>query len=612
MKKKRSRKSKIFNSVNIILIALLFVELVFIAKGVTTGNPVRSVVLGGETRTSTTQNSLGQLVTKEGKVELIVQDNFEKPELSKELYYLNENGKRYLLSTDQPLPISAKIKVTGYLKDNVLSFSNSQTKSASLQGTSYTTTSTTIESLSQILGDKKYIVVYLLGTNDSDFNATSRANNVLNLANNFMINTSYGKASLSMGFAKSFQTNITGCIPESYMDYAISMIDPFVNFRQYDGIIVYHPFSSDPCYGGMGSVGKVYLPNDGGVSLYEVWVDGIHDNSEVLDHEVGHNFGLDHAALLYCGEYPNVKSLDFSCRYNNYGDSFDIMGSGNYPYSLRNKLEVLGWVDNINVLKTTQGTFFIRPQEEDLTNTLNIYGLKVPILWNVSSITVINDYGSQVPLDYFNPFTNYYIEYRKQFNQDYLNWLKFLKNETTYKFNLTEIKDGVFIRLGADSQLFGDTLLLSEHPNAIICYSSVTQDVCYNDVYTFPYLLKNETYVDNFNLMNITVLDMNESGALIKITRFSTCTDTDGGLNYNVRGTVTVTNFSGTYNYIDSCITTGDKTTANLKEFYCNNNQAISTSYKCVNGCFNGACKSPASGSPSCYYDKIKRAYVCK
>jgi len=48
MKKRRgngNKKPKIFNSLNIILIALLFVELLFIANLVPTGQPVKSADL---------------------------------------------------------------------------------------------------------------------------------------------------------------------------------------------------------------------------------------------------------------------------------------------------------------------------------------------------------------------------------------------------------------------------------------------------------------------------------------------------------------------------------------------------------------------------------------
>jgi len=42
---KRSHKTKVFNSLNIILIALVLIEVAFVVnQGVLTGNPVRGVV----------------------------------------------------------------------------------------------------------------------------------------------------------------------------------------------------------------------------------------------------------------------------------------------------------------------------------------------------------------------------------------------------------------------------------------------------------------------------------------------------------------------------------------------------------------------------------------
>lgn len=68
----------------------------------------------------------------------------------------------------------------------------------------------------------------------------------------------------------------------------------------------------------------------------------------------------------------------------------------------------------------------------------------------------------------------------------------------------------------------------------------------------------------------------------------STCTDTDGGKNYAVQGTITGTDYLGRpYNYTDRC--TGDTV---LQEYYCDNTgTGVFIYYKCPNGCANGACK---------------------
>lgn len=66
------------------------------------------------------------------------------------------------------------------------------------------------------------------------------------------------------------------------------------------------------------------------------------------------------------------------------------------------------------------------------------------------------------------------------------------------------------------------------------------------------------------------------------------CIDSDGGLNYNLKGTVT---YLGT-DYTDYCGSwyPGSYKEANLLEFSCYNNTKRESLYKCVNGCSNGAC----------------------
>ena len=68
-----------------------------------------------------------------------------------------------------------------------------------------------------------------------------------------------------------------------------------------------------------------------------------------------------------------------------------------------------------------------------------------------------------------------------------------------------------------------------------------------------------------------------------------TCTDSDGGKNYSVKGEVTGTDMYGTYqeHYADFCDSKGL-----LVEKYCDDNKnADFQSYNCPNGCENGVCK---------------------
>ncbi len=71
-----------------------------------------------------------------------------------------------------------------------------------------------------------------------------------------------------------------------------------------------------------------------------------------------------------------------------------------------------------------------------------------------------------------------------------------------------------------------------------------------------------------------------------------TCTDSDGGLNYGVRGYTYGSewaNISNVVNSSDFCITSGEKA-GRLAEYICQYNQVGSESFACPNGCVNGSC----------------------
>ena len=64
------------------------------------------------------------------------------------------------------------------------------------------------------------------------------------------------------------------------------------------------------------------------------------------------------------------------------------------------------------------------------------------------------------------------------------------------------------------------------------------------------------------------------------------CTDSDGGLNYNVLGNLTTCNRFKCKAYTDSC--TGNS--KSIIERYCLKNNMATKVYKCSSGCKNGAC----------------------
>ena len=75
----------------------------------------------------------------------------------------------------------------------------------------------------------------------------------------------------------------------------------------------------------------------------------------------------------------------------------------------------------------------------------------------------------------------------------------------------------------------------------------------------------------------------------------SSCTDTDGGVNYYVKGSTYGTAYGVAFYNNDSC------SSNMLTEYYCSGVQSMSTSYNCGTiGCSNGACNKAVCGNNFC------------
>jgi len=85
----------------------------------------------------------------------------------------------------------------------------------------------------------------------------------------------------------------------------------------------------------------------------------------------------------------------------------------------------------------------------------------------------------------------------------------------------------------------------------------------------------------------------------VSITGYATatpsCTDSDGGINYYVKGTVRYFDGAGYYNYSDYCFSS-----TGLYERYCSGNYVYGTTYYCPYGCSDGACVNVTPPTPSC------------
>src|SRR5919112_6647927 len=84
----------------------------------------------------------------------------------------------------------------------------------------------------------------------------------------------------------------------------------------------------------------------------------------VASHELGHNFGVDHAAALTCTRSGSRVSYSSNCSADEYGDPFDVMGYNGQRHMSnwhRLQLGLLGSGDVQTV--ATHGAYRIAPAE---------------------------------------------------------------------------------------------------------------------------------------------------------------------------------------------------------------------------------------------------------
>jgi len=124
--------------------------------------------------------------------------------------------------------------------------------------------------------------------------------------------------------------------------------------------------------------GWAYVGGQVSVDLYS----GDWGTRAVVQHELGHNLGLNHANALYCtgpdGRETSVEEIGGSCTVQEYGDPFDSMGNtwNGMQFSANYKAR-LGWIPASRVTTVTEsGTYTLAPSE---VTTDQPQDLRVPL-----------------------------------------------------------------------------------------------------------------------------------------------------------------------------------------------------------------------------------------
>jgi hypothetical protein len=326
-----------------------------------------------------------------GEIDVIHVDDFENHENSHFLYFLNINGdKRPLFLLNPPVMSSGLVfRVNGFQIGSILvaDFANMDRSADSNIGLRSSVTHTSNPDrriISDSVGNQRTLVIPIR-FNDSPPNQISRENLHQRIFNgqfqNFYTEQSYGKVDFS-GDVLEWSTLPGECRYVSLGDdEALDnvIISNGVDLAQYDRVVMI--FNTNCFGGGFSSVGKMNVSIQD--VLYRVSVAWIYTREDsfvdiqgshpfpwssfdfVLSHEMGHGLGVMHANGWNCGE----SILYGDCTHVEYGNHFDIMGSG-YTATHFNAFykELLGWIVPSKIIDiTTSGRYTLNALESGVS-----------------------------------------------------------------------------------------------------------------------------------------------------------------------------------------------------------------------------------------------------
>jgi gametolysin peptidase M11 len=182
----------------------------------------------------------------------------------------------------------------------------------------------------------------------------------------------------------TISANSSGCQTETWAQAAnFAAAAAGADLSHYDHLVYAFPYTPSCAWVGQGA-----LPGS------RVWVNGTF-NRYVVGHELGHNLGLQHANTLNCTEAGRRVALGSACAPNEYGDPFDVMGSGARHMSGWHKGR-LGWLGAANRrTATSSGLYSVLPVEPA---TLGTQSLRIPR----------GNSGTYLMLEYRQPFGSFF------------------------------------------------------------------------------------------------------------------------------------------------------------------------------------------------------------
>jgi hypothetical protein len=458
---------EIFRSFLRLLTAILFCSL-----------PLSSIRAQGNTPTSRSQVATNQLEHVEGELEIIQQD-FKDGRGHLQYSLKQADGTRLSLQfTKEPpthLLTGMRVRAHGQRSGGTLVLYSGNTN---LSTDASTTTATSAIPVPNTFGVQSTLVI-LVNFQDKatePFTSADAYNAIFGTANNFFLENSYGQTSLTgdvVGWYTMPDSIATCNMSQIATDAKGAAVAAGINLSNYTRYVYVFPYNTTCGWAGSSFVGG---------NPSESWINGDALDIHIINHELGHAFGIWHSHLLDCGTSATIGS---SCTVSEYGDLLDVMGvpqTASADYNSFQK-ERLGWL-NYGVSPSIQTV------QASGTYTINTYELSssgpnaLKILKSIDATT-----GAK---------TWYYLEARQALGFD-----AFLTAPTYYTQNET---NGVLFHIGTDGNGNSSDLL------------DMTPSTPTSTGWFDASLAAGQSFQDSSAGVTITTTSVNSAGATVQVT----------------------------------------------------------------------------------------------
>ena len=420
-------------------------------------------------------------VQLEGELEILNKDFNDHSEVSYSLKQANGEHLHMRFAKDPPthLLTGDHVQAEGDLSNNTLVlYSGSNVRNGSNKGSSgSTTTSTPPGPLPYTLGPQATLIMLVTFQDNpiQPYTESDAQTMFSGKVNDFFVENSYGQTSIVptvVGWYTIPDSVSTCNLVQIATDAQSAATAAGVNLANYTRYVYAFPQNNSCGFAGSSYVGGNPSQN---------WINGNSLDIHVIDHELGHGFGLWHAHSLDCGTSTSICSNGTVVEYGDLVDSMGDPQTASPDYNAFQK-ERLGWLNSgaspAITTVSSSGTYTITPYEQGT-------GPKaLKVLKSTDPTT-----GAK---------TWYYLEARQSVGFD-----SFLSNSIYYTQNETT---GVLFHIGNDGDANSSQLL------------DMTPSTSTTSGWWDASLVSGQSFTDSTAGVTITPTAVNASGATVEIT----------------------------------------------------------------------------------------------